>query len=444
MARGIRTAKSLAQRIDLEYFKRPHPFRRWKFLLSLALPAAAAVWVVAATVAGYHKPYSAGPMSPAHSFAGKRCEVCHATNAGFFGRKVKDEACKSCHDGPVHQARQTFTPSCASCHIEHRGTARLAEVSDRLCTQCHGDLHARDGHARYETRVVNFNSAHPEFAPLRAGKDPGTVKLDHEVHLKAGLKGPHGAVQMACADCHRPPADARPWPYAAASLQPVASAGSDPLAPQPTRAYMAPVSYEKHCAACHLLNFDRRFSESVPHKEPKAVHEFVVTKLTEYIAAHPEAVHQVEVPVKRIPEVRIEARPARDAADWVGMRVAEAEQLLWRKTCKECHTLKFGGVLPEVPKAQITVRWLPHSVFSHEPHRMLDCAACHTQAPKSKETSDLLLPSIATCRQCHASQQATPTDAAQARCSECHQYHDWSKQTPVNGRYTIPKLLKGM
>ncbi len=445
MARRVRTAKSLAQRIDLDYFKRLHPFRRWKFLLSVAVPLVAVVWVAALGIADHSRPYSAGPMSAAHAFVGSRCEVCHATTAGFFLRHVKDNACKSCHDGPVHQTRQTFTPSCASCHTEHRGPVRLADVSDAMCTQCHADLRTRDGHSRYENRVADFDTAHPEFAPLRSGKDPGTVKLDHEVHLKAGLKGPHGPVQMVCADCHRPPADVRPWPYAAPPVEPIAAAQPDPLAPPPTRAYMAPVNYEKHCAACHLLNFDRRFSELVPHKEPKIVHDFVVKKLSEYIAAHPEAVRQVEVSVQRIPEVKIETRPARDAADWVAMRVSEAEQLLWKKTCKECHTVKPGaGPLPEIPKAQIAVRWLPHSVFSHEAHQMLDCTACHARTPHSKETADVLLPGIATCRQCHASRRLAPADSAQARCFECHQYHDWSKQAPVNGRYTIPRLLKGM
>ena len=42
MARRVRTAKSLAQRIlDLEYFKKPHPLRQWRGWLSLMLPAAA-------------------------------------------------------------------------------------------------------------------------------------------------------------------------------------------------------------------------------------------------------------------------------------------------------------------------------------------------------------------------------------------------------------------
>ena len=40
MAGAERTTKKRAQRIDLNYFKRPHPFRRWRFWLSVAVPLA--------------------------------------------------------------------------------------------------------------------------------------------------------------------------------------------------------------------------------------------------------------------------------------------------------------------------------------------------------------------------------------------------------------------
>jgi len=40
-----RTTKKLAQRIDLNYFKRPHPFRQWRFWLSVCIPAAAILWL---------------------------------------------------------------------------------------------------------------------------------------------------------------------------------------------------------------------------------------------------------------------------------------------------------------------------------------------------------------------------------------------------------------
>ena len=99
---------------------------------------------------------------------------------------------------------------------------------------------------------------------------------------------------------------------------------------------MEPVNYQKHCASCHTLQFDRRFSESVPHKEPKVVYDFVFAKLTAYIAAHPAEIPLVDEPDKRLPS-RPPQPPARNAAEWVEQRMADAQLLLWRKSCKECH-----------------------------------------------------------------------------------------------------------
>src|ERR1700722_8012851 len=45
VARAKLTTKKLAQRIDLEYFKRPHPFRRLRFILSVSVPLAALLWL---------------------------------------------------------------------------------------------------------------------------------------------------------------------------------------------------------------------------------------------------------------------------------------------------------------------------------------------------------------------------------------------------------------
>jgi len=41
------TAKTRAKRIELHYWKRLFPFRRWKLILSIAVPAVAALWLIA-------------------------------------------------------------------------------------------------------------------------------------------------------------------------------------------------------------------------------------------------------------------------------------------------------------------------------------------------------------------------------------------------------------
>jgi hypothetical protein len=50
----------------------------------------------------------------------------------------------------------------------------------------------------------------------------------------------------------------------------------------------------------------------------------------------------------------------------------------------------------------------------------------------------VLLPGIQVCRECHRS----GANAAEARCFECHVYHDWSKEKPVVGKYTVKQLAE--
>src|SRR5882672_429462 len=78
MAERDYTTKSRAKRIALDYFKRPHPLRRARLVLSIALPLAAALVVTVYAIRGDHRLYNSGPVSTAHSMFGARCEHCHA------------------------------------------------------------------------------------------------------------------------------------------------------------------------------------------------------------------------------------------------------------------------------------------------------------------------------------------------------------------------------
>jgi hypothetical protein len=402
MARRTRSTKKLAQRIDLNYFKRLYPIPRWRRILSVALTALGVAWLAWAGLAGRQSPYNAGPLSHSHALLTRNCASCHVKD-NAFGRRVTDQACLSCHDAPAHQAQQTFTPACTDCHVEHQGSFRLANVREEGCTQCHANLVVKSGRLSVAAKVGSFSGDHPEFAALHQ-PDLATIRFGHEVHLKKNLRGLHGPVQLKCADCHTA-----------------------------NGALMAPVSYQTHCAECHALQFDQRFPEPAPHKKPEVVLAFVTQRFTEYIARHPEEVHLADPADPRI--LRPPLPPARDAKEWITRRVADAETLLWRKSCKECHALSFssGANVPAVAPAAIPGRWFQRASFDHESHEMLKCGECHGHATESRETSDVLLPGIATCRKCHNSS----ADAAESRCFECHAYHDWSKRKPVEGTFTI-------
>ncbi|MBZ5674775.1 MAG: cytochrome c3 family protein [Acidobacteriia bacterium] len=382
MAGRTRTTKKLAQRIDLNYFKRTYPIPRWKRTLSIAAVSIGVAWLGWGALTGKQSAFNAGPLAHGHLILTSNCSSCHVPSGGF-GTKVTETACQSCHNAPIHQAKQTFTPACTSCHIEHQGAFRLADTSQASCTQCHRSLKTADGKTQFAAGISSFNNGHPEFAAVRPGHaaDPGTIKLSHQVHMKPDLKGPNGTVrQLQCVDCHQP-------------------VSHSPNAP------MAPVTYAQHCASCHPLVFDSRFAQPAPHQDTKTVHDFVVRN-----------------------------------QGMLAQSVEEAERLLWQKTCKECHVLTYPApeARPDILKSAILVRWMTHAKFDHNAHQLVTCTECHAQAKTSNYTADVLLPGIATCQKCHSGGRT----AADTRCSECHDYHDWSKAKPASSVHTILDFVR--
>jgi predicted CXXCH cytochrome family protein len=436
MVRRLRTAKKLGTRHDLSYFKRWTRGRRWKLGLSVAIPVLALTWLVLRGFQGDSMAYSSGPMSHAHAVFGKECSNCHANMvAGIrlaaFKNNATDSACLACHQAPSHHADQAFTPTCASCHTEHTGAVKLAMVADQNCVQCHADLKTRHGAPRFEKTVTDFNNGHPEFAALRgARRDAGTIALNHVLHMRP-IDGPHGKVQLECGDCHRFAAEAgSPWRFAEKTFDPAKLASTISADAD----YMLPPTYERTCAACHELRFDPRVKDSVPHDKPEMVRAFMLERFKQLsLSGRAESARAIPASASRI-------RGHRDQAT-VPHLMEDAEELLWRKTCKQCHTLDFEEALqqaglPRVLPANMPAVWNRWATFSHDAHQALDCSSCHTAVAKSKETSDVLIPSIQLCRNCHNGDPAQGGHA-ENRCFECHQYHDWKQRAPVKGRFSI-------
>jgi len=445
-----RTTKKLAQRIDLNYFKRPHPLRHWRFLLSVALPVLAVLWLAWFAIRRDHRVYSAGTLSSAHAVLTRECAACHVTQAGFFSEKVADQKCLSCHDGSIHHATQDFTPTCASCHADHRGAIRLAATSDASCTQCHANLSARGSSTDVARNIASFERDHPEFFALRTGRgDIGGIQLNHFRHLQPNLPGPNSSrVQMVCTDCHRAAGTNAAWPYGEPQRREATEnnaapevAKSQQLNFSTARAYMAPATYANTCAACHSLQFDKRIADAVPHDRPEVIHPFVVAKLQAYIAAHPADLRVARDPSRDLPEKPISAESrVLTPAQWVAERTSEAEELLWRKTCKQCHTLVLAerAALPNIAPSNITARYMPRAKFDHSQHGLVSCESCHAAALTSQQSSDLLLPGIATCRACHHS----GAEAAESRCFECHTYHDPAQRKAAHSDFSVADLVR--
>jgi hypothetical protein len=486
-----RTTKKLAQRIDLNYFKRPTPLKRAKLCLSLLLPLLSMIWIGERTLSRDSRVYSSGRMSKAHAVLEKECTACHIQQAGAFSAKAADSACLACHDGPMHHAVATKSLPCAACHSEHRGHVNISATGNRSCAECHANLGSVDGQSHFANRIRSFGDGHPEFAVLRpvAGRppgDPATIKLNHAVHMKPIRRGPNGPdVQLQCGDCHRPAAAKASWPHADAkyvtasvsytdadSFVPGGAAGFVPHERESGRELMAPVKFANACAACHLLTFDKRFEEGVPHDKSGVIYLFLMKKFSEYIGAHPAELREMQDPARDLAGKTLPPRMrALTPAEWIEEHVAIAAELLARKTCVQCHqtppssaidTPVYQGaphymtgsgrqmrmpdyppvrVFPEpvVAPAKITLRWMPHSKFRHDAHTGFACVSCHAKALTSTESSDILLPGIATCQTCHAPGPAH----AESRCFECHTYHDWSKRMEVTPKFTLPALRTG-
>jgi hypothetical protein len=268
--------------------------------------------------------------------------------------------------------------------------------------------------------------------------DPGGIKFNHKVHLRTDLRAPVGAVQLECSDCHRLTGVTQPWRYgsvgAALSItQPIVLPARTHVS---NRAYMQPINYYEHCSSCHPLYLDKRIPEAAPHKKPEAVAGLLEPAFRKYIDARPEELQSSLVSM-RIP--RVANRPtARTRAEWIRARVADAQRLLWSKTCAECHTLTnpSGASVPKVLEARLTSRWLLRGQFDHNAHRMADCASCHSGVRASEKTSEVLVPSVKKCLSCHDPEARSPL--AGAGCTECHQYHDWSKEKPRQGHLELP------
>jgi hypothetical protein len=483
-----RTTKKLAQRIDLNYFKRPTPFKRAKLWFCVLVPLAAVAWIAWHWYAGDPRVYSSGRMSAAHAVLETQCAACHEKKAGEFSSKVGDSACLGCHDGPAHHETASATlPTCGTCHAEHRGRIDISAANDQVCAVCHANLKtvigvSANGSTIRETNIRTFADGHPEFAALRpvtgdTPHDSGTIKLNHAIHLKPIRRGPNGPdVQLVCRDCHRLQADSAVvfsdnvnpfvpstnWLYADIRylvakpsyaqhemVLPIPARVLPSYSPPTGREFMARVSFAKACSGCHSLAFDKRFNEGVPHDGPEVVREFLMAKFQQYIAAYPDELRAPAEANRGLAKNPGAAMARTTPAQWTAERSAEAEELLWRKTCKQCHELRFLpnasqspaslATLPPLPYVEPNDKmgpWMPRSTFGHDAHRSFSCVSCHQKALSSTEESGILLPGIKTCKTCHG----PGPQQAESRCFECHTYHDWSKRKEVKATFLLPAL----
>ena len=372
--------------------------------------------------------WDSGKLHPSHQFMGDDCTACHVEAFTM----TRDEECIACHtsvthhvDVAVHQIPELENQRCASCHKEHNEPTVLSRRDQGLCSDCHADLDAWTNGEIGIDDAGDFEHHHPEFKlSMLVGEGMGEdydwgierVALDdptlaersnlifpHDVHMDAGgVDGPSGEVVMACSDCHRP---------------------------EPGGAYMQPIRMEEHCADCHLLTFDAGFPDrELPHGEPD-----LVVRLLEEFYARQGLVGDGAPPgrpmrtARRPGQVSSMSASQRDAAidEVLDKAQRAAADVFERTSCKICHEVDVVDDPSrdsrwQVRPVRLAQVWMPKSWFDHQAHVNEDCARCH-DAEGSSQASDVSMPAIDSCRDCHGGGEATNKLAS--TCVECHNFH---------------------
>lgn len=499
---GRMTGKQRASQIPLDYFRQRDGLGRLRLALVILVPAVALTW----WAVSYAAPdrggalYTHGPLAAVHATWDRECEACHVpfkpihdrTIANVVGSSLGPASnCESCHRGPIHHESQVPALGCASCHHDHNGrNFDLTRSPDSDCTQCHADLdrHIKVGESPAFTLVQSITRFDVDHPPFRLPeKDPGKLKFNHALHLAEGLRQrytygkiegvdrgrylaarpgatPETPVQLDCKSCHQ--LERGDFGVAAADGGvrlniPAGSSGS----------LMVPVTYEVNCRGCHSLAIEPAEDEggtgfTIRHGlTPAEVNEVLwghyaslpssepASKPTKLVAAMPgrRPLGDREAPGDSDPD-EASRRVKRDEAFLFRReKVAQADRILFggRQTCAECHAFEAntggGFELTMTPPAVPRV-WMEHARFEHVAHRALNCAECHGGAGRSETSADVLMPSIDTCRKCHAPvARAGGTSIGGARhdCVECHRYHNGKEPLKGNGALARDAAAEG-
>ena len=365
--------------------------------------------------------WNPGPLSAGHQSIGKKCNLCHEKPF----EHVQDQACENCHhtigghiESKVVQTAVFGEARCAECHRDHKGMKGLVRADASLCVDCHGAIKTKYPKSG-SPDIHDFLTDHPAFKlsiktgpnktdmqrVLQSDKtkmvEKSGVKFPHDLHLaKKGIKSPNGRKVLECRNCHTPD-----------------EAG----------VRFKPVSMQEHCADCHRLEFEPAVtSRQVPHGSERDV----MTTLREFyssiaIGETPIDVTTVDGLLRRPNEAKSEVE-RKNAMNWANVKAEKvAADLFEVRVCKECHEVTRVPDNKDAPwkvaAVNITDHWLPKSRFEHFKHRTFDCADCHDVA-NSKKSSDVNIPDIKKCQECHVGSQPARNKIA-STCETCHGFH---------------------
>ncbi|MBL41313.1 MAG: hypothetical protein CMM49_01485 [Rhodospirillaceae bacterium] len=367
--------------------------------------------------------WTSGEISGSHKFIGNDCSVCHEKPF----QQVKNTVCSSCHsevgqhvepDG--YQDMKNITEaSCQSCHKEHQGNMSIVRSDQSFCANCHTQIEKIALSSNLKN-VSDFEKNHPQFSPtVITNATKGTterISLDREVPPKenSNLYFPHDTHMkgtgvfvaktgetkiLGCADCH-------------------VQVGNN----------FMPIRMDEHCSDCHLLNFDAdQPARLLPHADFNTVKLSLREFYSDLALRGFIKEQKVEESInRRRPgnESKVTEEQKYEALEWAEMK---AKRIILRITnraaCGSCHnilTINEDTDDYKIAPVLVTDRWLPKGMFNHAKHTVSDCSSCHLVS-NSSSSSDVLLPKVETCQNCHGGEKAS--QKVPSTCISCHEFH---------------------
>jgi hypothetical protein len=353
----------------------------------------------------------------------ERCSDCHAEHVGFGS----DLALPASAPLPIHAENITLG-DCTDCH---------GAMAQRLEDTAFLDVPDWEGHPEFNANVtIAIEDDQPVLQRIALSQSPtenNGLTFPHDLHNSAtggvarmaialGEENGYGAA-LDCGSCHRPD--------------------------EKYRGFLA-LDMERDCAACHSLAYASNGEElqTLPHGEP----ERVVTAVQEFYAS---------TNFNDLQEYLSRRRPGNERTIWTtglaeGPFPTNADEMIDAVfseggSCFGCHATsdpdEAGTLNFDFTPVQLTERYLPFGDFDHgvlEHHEdengNATCLNCHV-ADSSETSTDVMLPGISECHDCHGAElpftaAAAPVSSitahpesmpASAECTQCHGYHATSE-----------------
>jgi hypothetical protein len=490
------TGKQRSQRIQIDYYRKKGGLQHLKTVCVLAALIGSALYAFYVLAAGGQTHTSTGPLSRAHAAFENDCQQCHEdfTPIDAQGAKLDisliginadeslkhiETACQKCHEMGNHfrevmnEDWKRIDQNCAGCHADHKGRDfDLNLIASERCTSCHGNLsEGCTGTPRVRAEVTSFTAAsHGDFASLSKG-DPGTVKFDHAQHMLPGQvnEGEKGQFTLSMLNeslrtryRKNGQADSSPVTLDCASCHEMAgnpSASHELVTDVELGRYIAPISFEKHCSACHSMSPGIATANTTPL--PHAAPWSQIDLLLEASLTGVNATGQTRTPrddTQSTPQpgeglgksAQGTVSPFASAAD-----VASARKMV-QAQCLQCHDQDAisddaihasisGTSAPLIPP-----RWFSKGLYDHAIHREISCKYCHEgaygagAAGPAVDQDSVMIAGIESCTGCHRDAELpTPTSLTSAsellgrqttwasdNCTMCHRYHTLVKAQP--------------